>query len=68
MLKDPIISGESLYYHAASEEMKGVSGKFFNLTIDEIPAKHALNKEKTKKIWNLSIEMTGLDNSLLKGE
>ncbi len=59
-LKDPIISGEALYYLAAAQEMKDVTGKFFNLTIEELPAKHALNIKNQKRIWDLSLEMTGL--------
>ncbi len=35
MLKDPVISGEAIYYLAAAPEMSGVSGKFFHLTIEE---------------------------------
>ncbi len=32
------ISGDAVYYLAAAPEIAGVSGKFFNLTIDEQPA------------------------------
>ena len=32
MLKDPVISGEALYYLAAAPEMAEVSGRFFHLT------------------------------------
>ena len=38
MLKDPVISGEAIYYLAAAPEMQAVSGRFFNQTIDEKPA------------------------------
>ena len=58
-LKDPKISGDALYYLASADELRDVSAKFFNLTIEEKPAKHALDKEKQKKIWNLSLEMIG---------
>jgi retinol dehydrogenase 13 len=60
-LKDPKISGNALYYLAAASELKDVSGKFFNLTSLEKPAEHALDKENQKKIWNLSLKMTGLE-------
>ncbi len=60
-LKDPKISGDAIYYLAAANELKDVSGKFFNLTTLEKPAEHALNKENQKKIWNLSLKMTGLE-------
>lgn len=59
-LKDPKISGEALYYLASSKETEQVTGKFFNLTIEEIPAKHALNPVMQKKIWDKSIEMIQL--------
>lgn len=60
-LKDPKISGDAIYYLAAASELKDVSGKFFNLTTLEKPAEHALNKENQKKIWSLSLKMTGLE-------
>lgn len=60
MLKDPRISGEAIYYLAAAPEMAEVSGRFFNLTIDEKPAVHALDREIGKQIWQVSEELTGL--------
>ena len=60
ILKDPIISGEALYYLAAAPEMAEVSGRFFNLTIDEKPAAHALDRELGKRVWRISEELTGL--------
>ncbi|WP_035618189.1 SDR family NAD(P)-dependent oxidoreductase [Lacticigenium naphthae] len=59
-LKDPKISGEAIYYLASASELNNVSGVFFNLTIKEKPAKHALNTKKQEEIWNKSLEMTGL--------
>ena len=59
-LKDPEVAGKAIYYLASSSEMKEVSGKFFNLTTEEKPAKHALDKENQKKIWDLSLKMAGL--------
>ena len=59
-LKDPVISGKALYYLAAAPEMAGVSGRFFYLTIDEKPAAHALDREKGRKVWDVSMQLTGL--------
>jgi NAD(P)-dependent dehydrogenase (short-subunit alcohol dehydrogenase family) len=59
-LKDPVISGEALYYLAAAPEMADVSGRFFHLTIDEKPAAPALEREKGRKVWDLSMGLTGL--------
>ncbi|UCG42800.1 MAG: SDR family oxidoreductase [candidate division WOR-3 bacterium] len=58
-LRDPSISGEALYYLAAAPEMADVSGRFFHLTIDEKPAKHALDRELGRKVWEASLKLTG---------
>ncbi len=60
MLKQPDISGEALYYLAAAPEMQSVSGRFFNQTIDEKPAAHALDRALGKRVWHISQELTGL--------
>ncbi len=62
-LKDPRISGEAIYYLAAAPEMAAVSGRFFNLTIDEKPAVHALDRALGKQVWRISEELTGLDGA-----
>jgi NAD(P)-dependent dehydrogenase (short-subunit alcohol dehydrogenase family) len=61
MLKDPTISGEAIYYLVASPEMANVSGRYFNQTIDEKPAKHALDRELGKRVWMISEQATGLE-------
>lgn len=60
ILKDPVISGNAIYYLAAAPEMASVSGRFFNLTIDEKPAPHALDRSVGKRIWKISETLTGL--------
>lgn len=60
-LKNPEISGEAIYYLASSPKMEGVSGKFFNLTNEEIPAPHAQNRELGKQIFQRSKELIHLD-------
>jgi len=59
-LKDPVISGEAIYYLAADQEVQEISGRFFNLTMMEKPAAHALDRCMGKRIWELSMQMTGL--------
>ncbi|MCU0486733.1 MAG: SDR family NAD(P)-dependent oxidoreductase [Anaerolineales bacterium] len=60
MLKQPEISGNAIYYLAAAPEMAQVSGRFFNQTIEEKPARHALDRELGKRVWRISEELTGL--------
>jgi len=63
ILKDPVISGNAIYYLAAAPEMAQVSGRFFNLTIDEKPAAHALDRPLGKRLWTISEELTGLSTA-----
>ncbi len=59
-LRSVEISAEALYYLGASKEMEGVSGKFFNLTKEEVPAPPALDKGAAEEIWKLSLEYADL--------
>lgn len=61
-LKSPVISGEAIYYLASAPEMEGVSGKFFNLTNEEITAPHARNREIGLQVFQKSIEWSKLEN------
>jgi retinol dehydrogenase 13 len=60
VLKDPGISGDAIYYLAAAPEMAAVSGKFFNQTIEEKPAAHALDRSIGRRIRSMSETLTGL--------
>ena len=60
ILKDPMMSAESIYYHAADKEVEGVSGKFYYLTIEELPARHILDSTYQKEVYDLSMELVGL--------
>ncbi len=40
--------------------MAEVSGKFYNLTIEEKPAAHALDRDLGRRVWRVSEELTGL--------
>jgi len=65
VLKDPKISGEALYYFAAAPEVSNISGKFFNQTIEEKPAAHALDRTLGKQVWEISEELTGLHHKII---
>jgi NAD(P)-dependent dehydrogenase (short-subunit alcohol dehydrogenase family) len=59
-LRLPNISAEALYYLGVSEDIQGVSGKFFNLTTLEEPAPPALDKEVANELWDLSLKLSGI--------
>jgi NAD(P)-dependent dehydrogenase (short-subunit alcohol dehydrogenase family) len=58
--RTPLISAQALYYLGVSKEMEGISGKFFNLTTEEIPAPHALDPVAAEKLLQTSLEMGDL--------
>ncbi len=64
VLKDPEISGNAIYYLAAAPEMAAVSGKFFNQTIEEKPAAHALDRSVGRRVWSISEALTGLTGTV----
>jgi retinol dehydrogenase 13 len=60
ILRSTEIAAESIYFLAASDELKGVTGKFFNLTTEEDPAPPAKDKDAAYEIWAKSIGMAGV--------
>lgn len=62
-LKDPQISANAIHYLLAAPEVEGTSGKYFNLTIEETPARYtgALDPNLADKIWQISEQLTGLE-------
>jgi len=66
MLRSTEIASQAIYYLAVSNEMNGVSGKFFNLTTDEEPAPPALDKEAAYEIWAKSLEMVKFKDIISK--
>jgi NAD(P)-dependent dehydrogenase (short-subunit alcohol dehydrogenase family) len=60
LLRDVAISGEALYWLAAAPELAETSGRLFHLTVDEIPAKHALDRELGRRVWDESLRLCGL--------
>lgn len=60
ILRPTEIAAEAIYYLGVSDEIEGVSGKFYNLTTEEEPAPPALDKEAAYELWAKSLEMTGV--------
>ena len=64
-LRPTEIAAESIYYLGVSDEIDGVSGKFFNLTTGEDPAPPALDREAAYELWTKSVEMTGVEDIII---
>ncbi|MGK7368633.1 MAG: SDR family oxidoreductase [Candidatus Halalkalibacterium sp. M3_1C_030] len=61
-MKSPATGAETPVYLAVSDEVKGVSGKYFRNKKQVKPAEIALDDELTNKLWEISEELTHLQN------
>lgn len=59
-LRSTNIAAEALYYLGVSKDIEGVSGKFFNITKQEVPAPPALDIGASYDIWEKSLEFSEL--------
>ncbi|MEE4116652.1 MAG: SDR family NAD(P)-dependent oxidoreductase [Marinilabiliaceae bacterium] len=60
-LRPAQISADALYYLGVSGKLANASGTFFNLTTEEEPSPPALDKEVANELWELSLELGGLN-------
>jgi NAD(P)-dependent dehydrogenase (short-subunit alcohol dehydrogenase family) len=59
----PIEEGaDTSVYLASSPEVEGVTGKYYHIMKEREPNELALDKEKQKELWNLSLQLTGLSD------
>lgn len=65
-LKNPEISANAIHYLATSKDLDGVTGKFYNLTIEEKPAKHARKESMQLPVWELSKELCHIEEDLIE--
>ena len=63
-LGDARVAGESLHYLAAAPELEGVSGRYFHRTLPEKPAPHALDRAVGRRLWERTLDLTGLSDDL----
>jgi len=57
--KSSVLSAEALYYLGVSPDIEHKNKVFFNFTMEEEPAPHALDVELSAKLWDKSLELGG---------
>lgn len=60
-LRPAEISAKALYYLGMAKEIGQISGKFFNLTTEEIPAPPALDLEVARELWQVSLALSNIN-------
>jgi NAD(P)-dependent dehydrogenase (short-subunit alcohol dehydrogenase family) len=63
-LADARVAGESLHLLAAAPELEGVNGRYFNRTLPEKPAPHALDRDVGRQLWATTMDLTGVPDDL----
>ena len=59
-LENPQKGGERIAYLATSDEVKGISGRYFYKTEEREIDISAQERDKTEKLWQIAEELTGL--------
>jgi NAD(P)-dependent dehydrogenase (short-subunit alcohol dehydrogenase family) len=64
LYKNPEEGAENVLYLAASRELDEVTGQYFKETECVNPSPEAYDEKAAGRLWRLSLEMTGLEQSL----
>lgn len=68
LYKSPEQGAESVLYLAASRELEGVTGQYFKEMEAVNPSPEAYDEKAAARLWRLSLEMTGLEQSVEQKE
>jgi hypothetical protein len=61
MLKDAEVSAKAIYTLMADPKKENISGHFYHLTIEEVPAKHATDRTLSPLVFERTCQLTGID-------
>lgn len=61
MVKSPELGAQPVVYLAVSEEMEGVTGKYYDVMTEKEPAPQAVDEEVARRLWEVSRNMVGLE-------
>jgi len=60
MLRPTYTASDALYYLGVSKHLDGISGKFFNLTTEELASPPAWDIDEARKLWDISLNLSDL--------
>lgn len=61
LVKSPELGAQSSVYLAVSEEMEGVTGRYYDVMTEKEPAPQALDEEAARRLWEASSGLLGLE-------
>uniref|UniRef100_A0A8C5N5E4 Retinol dehydrogenase 13 n=1 Tax=Leptobrachium leishanense TaxID=445787 RepID=A0A8C5N5E4_9ANUR len=68
LVKSPKEAAQPGIYLAVSEDMAGISGKYFNVLKEKEPAPQALDQETARRLWEESAKLVHLEEALKECE
>uniref|UniRef100_H3D5K2 Retinol dehydrogenase 13 n=1 Tax=Tetraodon nigroviridis TaxID=99883 RepID=H3D5K2_TETNG len=61
LVKRPELGAQPVVYLAVSDDMEGVTGKYYDVMTEKEPAPQALDEEVAHRLWEVSLRLVGLD-------
>lgn len=60
LVKSPELGAQPSVFLAVSEELEGVSGRYYDVMTEKEPAPQALDEEAARRLWEVSVHLVGL--------
>ncbi|TKS89944.1 Retinol dehydrogenase 13 [Collichthys lucidus] len=61
LVKSPELGAQPSVYLAVSEEMEGMTGRYYDVMTEKEPAPQALDEEAARRLWEISSRLVGLE-------
>lgn len=61
LVKSPELGAQPSVYLAVSEEMEGMTGRYYDVMTEKEPAPQALDEEAAHRLWEISSRLVGLE-------
>lgn len=61
LVKSPELGAQPSVYLAVSEEMEGVTGRYYDVMTEKEPAPQSLDEEAARRLWEVSSRLMGLE-------
>lgn len=60
LVKSPELGAQPVVYLAVSEDMEGVTGRYYDVMTEKEPAPQALDEDAARRLWEVSSRLVGV--------
>lgn len=68
LVKSPELGAQPVIFLAVSEELEGVTGRYYDVMTEKEPAPQALDEEAARRLWEVSSRLVGLEQGGLSAK